>query len=65
MIRPRGGDFCYQKDELQIMASDIEMLTEAGADGFVFGCLSPDGSIDIEANQLLLGKPDQIANNFN
>lgn len=55
MIRPRGGDFCYDPEELQIMASDIEALKAAGADGFVFGSLYPDGTVDMKANSLLLG----------
>lgn len=58
MIRPRGGDFCYDSDELQIMASDIELLKEAGADGFVFGCLTADGSVDKKANSFLLSTAD-------
>lgn len=56
MIRPRGGDFCYSLDELKIMGNDIELLKSAGADGFVFGCLRSDGSIDIESNKFLMGK---------
>lgn len=56
MIRPRGGDFCYSLEEIQIMENDIQALKELGADGFVFGCLSRDGSIDIESNQTLLSK---------
>lgn len=56
MIRPRGGDFCYSSEELNIMAKDIELLKSAGADGFVFGCLRSDASIDIESNKFLLGK---------
>ena len=56
MIRPRGGDFCYSKDELEIMSQDIESLKKFGANGFVFGCLSPDGSINIEANKLLISR---------
>ena len=55
MIRPRGGDFCYTENELQIMLNDIEILKKAGSDGFVFGCLLPDGSVDINANGTLLG----------
>ena len=58
MIRPRRGDFCYDSDELQIMASDIELLKEAGADGFVFGCLTADGSVDKKANSFLLSTAD-------
>lgn len=39
MIRPRGGDFVYTEQELKGMVTDIKMLKDAGADGFVFGCL--------------------------
>ena len=55
MIRPRGGDFHYSSEELKIMANDIECLKNNGADGFVFGCLRSDGTVDIDANRFLLG----------
>lgn len=48
MIRPRGGDFCYSDDEFAAMKEDITALKQLGADGFVFGLLEPEGSIDIE-----------------
>jgi len=46
MIRPRDGDFLYTDLELQIMRQDIESLKASGADGFVFGLLNSDGSVD-------------------
>lgn len=55
MIRPRGGDFCYNSEELQTMILDVEALKLAGADGFVFGCLTAEGSVDKKANSNLLG----------
>jgi copper homeostasis protein len=46
MIRPREGDFCYTREEMELMKSEIDDLGEAGADGFVFGLLTPDSTID-------------------
>ena len=54
IIRPRGGDFCYTPAELQIMAIDIDMAKDLGADGFVFGCLTPEGDVDIKAMKKLM-----------
>ncbi|MBR5633967.1 MAG: copper homeostasis protein CutC [Prevotella sp.] len=54
IIRPRGGDFLYSELELERMAEDIRICRELGADGVVFGCLRPDGSLDSEANARLL-----------
>lgn len=42
MIRPRGGDFVYTEAELQAMEADIFAACEAGVDGIVLGCLTPD-----------------------
>ena len=54
MIRPRGGDFLYSPAEIVAMSADIELARELGADAVVFGCLSPDGMIDIAAAETLL-----------
>ncbi len=54
IIRPRGGDFLYSPLELERMAADIDMARELGADGVVFGCLRSDGSLDTEANTMLM-----------
>ena len=48
IIRPRGGDFLYTKEEIEEMIYDIEKAKELGADGLVFGCLLPDGFVDKE-----------------
>ena len=39
MIRPRAGDFHYSDQEMDVMRTDIKILKENGADGFVFGLL--------------------------
>jgi len=54
MIRPRGGDFVYSAVEIVAMSADIELARELGADAAVFGCLNPDGTIDIAAAETLL-----------
>jgi copper homeostasis protein len=54
MIRPRGGDFVYSPEEIGAMCADIELARELGADAVVFGCLLPDGSIDLAAAETLL-----------
>ena len=54
IIRPRGGDFLYSESELREMVYDIQAAKELGADGLVFGCLRPDGSVDMEAMSVLM-----------
>ncbi len=48
ILRPRGGDFCYNDEEVEVMLRDIEMAKNLGADGMVLGCLNPDGTVDRE-----------------
>lgn len=54
IIRPRGGDFLYSDIETEIMADDIRMAKELGADGVVFGCLDKEGNVDIEKMKKLM-----------
>ncbi|HFU3844349.1 TPA: copper homeostasis protein CutC [Streptococcus suis] len=46
MIRPRGGDFCYDEVELEIMLEDCKVAKELGSDGLVFGALTEDNWLD-------------------
>ena len=48
IIRPRGGDFLYSESEIREMIYDIKAAKGLGVDGLVFGCLCPDGSVDME-----------------
>ena len=54
LIRPRGGDFVYDKYEVEAMIQDIVMACDNGADGVVIGALNRDGSIDTETCSLLV-----------
>jgi copper homeostasis protein len=47
IIRPRGGDFLYSKDEFGIMSQDIELCKRVGCEGIVLGLLNIDGTIDM------------------
>ena len=54
LMRPRPGDFLYTGEEICLMAAQIRDLKEAGADGFVIGCLTADGDLDTTAMAPLL-----------
>lgn len=56
MIRPRGGDFFYSDNELSAMEKEIEILDSIGADGFVFGVLNRNGSVNSSACKKLVKK---------
>lgn len=45
LLRPRFGDFCYDRWELAQMAQSAARLVEAGADGIVTGVLTPEGGV--------------------
>jgi copper homeostasis protein len=46
MIRPRGGDFCFDDQETQLMLMDIDAVAAAGLQGVVLGASKPDGRLD-------------------
>ena len=54
LMRHRAGDFLYDSDELQLLRLQIPELKAAGADGFVIGCLTPDGTLDKAAMRPLI-----------
>ncbi len=75
IIRPRGGDFNYSEEELEIMKTDIELCKSIGVNGVVFGFLNEDNTLDFETTKKFveLSKPlsttfhmafDEIENKF-
>ena len=46
LMRPRAGDFLYTPEELEMLRKQILQLKDAGADGFVIGCLDANGDLD-------------------
>ncbi|WP_281310757.1 copper homeostasis protein CutC [Flavobacterium flavigenum] len=50
IIRPRGGDFFYADEEIAEMKQDIKQFKKLGVDGFVFGILNTDCTINKKKN---------------
>jgi copper homeostasis protein len=48
MVRPRGGDFVYDKTEKLTMLAEARSLVAQGVHGLVVGALKPDGDLDVE-----------------
>ncbi len=48
IIRPRGGDFYYSKEEFEIIKADVLFCKNAGCDGVVTGMLLKNGRVDKE-----------------
>jgi copper homeostasis protein len=48
MLRPRGGDFCYDQLEKQTMLAEADELILTGVHGLVVGALLPNGDLDVE-----------------
>jgi copper homeostasis protein len=48
LIRPRDGDFSYDRYEVRTMLRDIELAAERGVHGVVIGALTADGDVDVD-----------------
>lgn len=64
MIRPRGGDFVYSDTEFEQMKAEILQFKELKVDGFVFGILNKDDSINEEQNTELVALANPIPCTF-
>lgn len=62
IIRPRGGDFYYTPEEIEIMKEDIKVCKNLGVKGVVIGALNKDNTINYEAIQdmITLAKPMSV-----
>ena len=61
LVRPRFGDFLYSREEVSVMEGDIRAFRRAGAQGVVIGCLTADGSLDLEAMKRLIDAADGMS----
>lgn len=64
MIRPRAGNFVFEPSEIEIMLRDIHIAKELGADGVVFGVLTPNGEINIKVCEELIKAADGMEVTF-
>ncbi|MNP92724.1 Copper homeostasis protein CutC [compost metagenome] len=54
MIRPRGGNFVYTDAEFEQMKKEIKEYKKLKVDGFVFGILNEDNSVNVAQNKELV-----------
>lgn len=64
IIRPRGGDFVYSKEEFEIMVEDIKICKQLNVNGIVIGCLRKDNTIDEEGLKLLVENAEGLSVTF-
>lgn len=62
IIRPRGGDFCYSNEEIEIMKEDILICKNLNVSGVVLGVLDKYNNINYSATKELttLAKPMSV-----
>ncbi|GAA0403428.1 copper homeostasis protein CutC [Microbispora corallina] len=64
IIRPRGGDFVFDRYEIEAMERDVAAVREAGAQGVVIGALTPQGEVDEEVAKRLIGAAEGLSVTF-
>ncbi|MBQ3030390.1 MAG: copper homeostasis protein CutC [Agathobacter sp.] len=61
LIRPRFGDFCYTRHEIEIMKSQIRALKDAGVEGVVIGVLDEDGNLNLPVMRELMAEAEGLS----
>ena len=61
LIRPRFGDFCYSKHEMEIMTNQIRALKAIGVEGVVIGVLDEEGNLNTDAMQELIAEAGSLS----
>ncbi|MCQ2147988.1 MAG: copper homeostasis protein CutC [Bacteroidales bacterium] len=54
LIRPRGGDFVFSEEEVQMMLSSIRECKAIGVNAVVIGALTESGDVDIPVMKRLI-----------
>jgi len=65
LIRPRFGDFCYTKEEEDLMVADIKAFMALGAEGIVVGALTPEGYLNKGSMKRFIAAADNKAVTLN
>ena len=64
LIRPRGGDFIYDRYEVRAMLRDVEIAAELGVHGVVVGALTEDGDVDVALCRQLVSAAQGLSVTF-
>ncbi|MFU8947648.1 copper homeostasis protein CutC [Mycetocola zhadangensis] len=69
IVRPRGGDFVYSHEEIDVMCADISAIADAATHaatpvGVVLGALTPSGDVDVTAMSRLLAAAAPLSVTF-
>ena len=64
LIRPRGGDFIYNEDEVAAMEKSIAFCRSAGVNGVVIGALDASGNVDMAVMRRLMAASNGLSVTF-
>ncbi|MDO5054468.1 MAG: copper homeostasis protein CutC [Pasteurella oralis] len=64
MIRPRAGDFLFNRYEVQMMVEDIQIVKALGAKGVVIGALTAQAEIDVKICETLINAAEGLGVTF-
>ncbi|WP_374006947.1 copper homeostasis protein CutC [Leifsonia sp. LS-T14] len=64
LVRPRGGGFVYDADELATTLADVRFAREAGAAGVVIGALTEAAHVDAEAVRRIVAEAGPLQVTF-
>ena len=64
MIRLHSSSFRYSMDEVKVMADQVRTVKEIGGEGIVFGALTHDGKLDVNALKEIVQAADEQSITF-
>ena len=64
MIRPKAGDFCYNKQEIKEMFDDIAYFRSLGVYGVVLGVLNDNNTVDINLTNKFVNTAGELEVTF-
>ncbi|WP_114195137.1 copper homeostasis protein CutC [Edaphovirga cremea] len=64
IVRPRGGDFCYNQSEFNVIKNDLACIRDMGFPGVVVGMLDSEGHIDLPRMQQVMALCSGMAVTF-